>query len=182
MFIRIASLVKKEFLALFSDKRSRFVVIVPPLLQLIVFSYAATFDLNHVPLAIYDEDGGPAARELIARIEGSNIFEEVARLTSKDQVASLIEKRAVLVLVHIGASFSGHLARGDGGPVQVIVDGRNSNTAMTALNYVRSIVTQFNLDWARARNQPGPPAQLLVRAWFNQTWRVAGLSSPGSSA
>lgn len=167
MLGRVLALIKKEFLALFRDKRSRFVVIVPPLLQLLVFSYAATFDLNRVPLAIYDQDKGAAARELIARIEGSNLFEEVARLDREEQVAPLIDSRAALVLVRIGPTFSADLQRGDGGPVQVIVDGRNSNTAMLALNDVRAIVTRFNLDWADDHHLPKPPAQLVVRAWFN---------------
>jgi ABC-2 type transport system permease protein len=72
-----------------------------------------------------------------------------------------------MVLVHIGSTFSSDLERGDGGPVQVIVDGRNSNTAMIALNYVRSIVIRFNLDWAESHNLSKPPAQLVVRSWFN---------------
>ena len=120
-----------------------------------------------MPLAIYDEDGGPAAHQLIARIEGSNIFTEVARPTSEKEIAPLIDSRKVLVLVHIGANFSEKLMRGDGGPVQAIVDGRNSNTAMIALNYVQAIISKFNLDWAEAHNLPRPPAQLVVRAWFN---------------
>ena len=63
---RIMALVKKEFFTLLKDKKSRFVIIGPPILQLLVFGYAATFDLTHVPFAVYDEDRGSASRELLA--------------------------------------------------------------------------------------------------------------------
>ncbi len=70
MWRRIRALMKKEFLALLKDKRSRIVVIVPPILQLLVFGYAATFDLNRIPLAVYDEDHSQASRDLVAQFRG----------------------------------------------------------------------------------------------------------------
>ncbi len=60
----------REFLVLFKDKRSHMVVVIPPLIQLLVFSYAASFDLNPVPYAVYDRDQGYAARDLLARFAG----------------------------------------------------------------------------------------------------------------
>ena len=74
MWRRILALMIKEFLALLKDKRSRTVLIAPPLMQLIVFGYAATFDLNQVPYAIYNEDPGSASRELLAHFAGSSTF------------------------------------------------------------------------------------------------------------
>jgi drug efflux transport system permease protein len=167
VFSRILSLMKKEFLALFQDKKSRFVVIVPPLMQLLVFGYAATFDLNRIALAVYDEDGGPAARQLIAHLDGSRNFEEVIRLTEEGQIAPLIDSRRALLLLHIGPQFSRNLATGEPAPLQIIIDGRNSNTAMIALNYVRSIVTEFNESRGTGTAGSQIPARLVIRAWFN---------------
>ncbi len=65
MWRRIRALVIKEFLAVWRDKRSRFVLIGPPLFQLVVFSYAATFDIKDAAMAVLDLDGGPEARRLI---------------------------------------------------------------------------------------------------------------------
>ncbi|MHB8367189.1 MAG: ABC transporter permease, partial [Acidithiobacillus sp.] len=67
MLARLWALVIKEFLALLRDKKSRFVLIGPPLIQLLVFGYAATFDLNHIPYAVYNQDSGFASRELLGR-------------------------------------------------------------------------------------------------------------------
>ena len=74
----------KEFLALLKDKRSRMVIFVPPILQLLVFGYAATFDLNRIPFAVYNEDAGPASRDLVARFAGSPNFQQVATVTHED--------------------------------------------------------------------------------------------------
>ena len=74
---RLAALIWKEFLALLKDPKSRFVIIGPPLIQLIVFGYAATFDVTDVPLAVYNESPGEASRDLVARFEGSPNFRRV---------------------------------------------------------------------------------------------------------
>jgi len=167
MWARILTLVIKEFLALLKDKRSRIVIIVPPLAQLIVFGYAATFDLNRAPFAVYDEDGGAAARALVARFQGSSHFQRVATLRRESQVRPLLDDRNALLVIHIPRHFEADLLAGRGAPVQVLLDGRNSNTAMLALNYSREIVEQFNQHWSAEHGLPPPPARLEMRAWFN---------------
>ncbi|MFP4033071.1 MAG: antibiotic ABC transporter permease, partial [Desulfococcaceae bacterium] len=86
MFQRILALAKKEFLSILKDKQGRFTIIVPPLVQLLVFGYAATYDLNQVPYALYDEDGGAAARELAARFSGTPHFRQVARISREAEI------------------------------------------------------------------------------------------------
>jgi ABC-2 type transport system permease protein len=164
---RIIALVKKEFFTLLKDKKSRFVIIGPPILQLLVFGYAATFDLTHVPFAVYDEDRGSASRELLAHFSGSPNFRRVALLTHEGQIATLIDRRDVLLVLHVGSQFTRDLLLGRPAQLQLIVDGRNSNTAVIAMNYVRTIVNTFNQQWAENHGRTGPPAQLQVRAWFN---------------
>src|SRR5512139_3774037 len=167
MLRRILSLMAKEFLALLKDKRSRFVLIGPPLVQLLVFGYAATFDLQHVPYALLNEDSGYAARELAASLRGSPSFSEVARLSHEGEIAPLIDRKGALMVVRIGPRFSADLLSGRPASLQVIVDGRNSNTALLVVNYVRVIVDQFNRDWAAAHGARLPPAKIETRAWFN---------------
>ena len=179
MFRRVLALVQKEFLALFRDKKSRVVVVVPPLLQLLVFGYAATFDLNHVPYAVYDEDGGSAGRELLARFRGSPNFEEVGVLTHEEEIHSWIDAKKALLVFHLGPRFSSDLLLGRPGSLQVIVDGRNSNTAMLAANYVGTIVRRFNEEWIAEKGGVGPPARLETRAWFNPNLASRWFIVPG---
>ncbi len=175
----ILSLAWKEFLALLRDRRSRIVIIVPPILQLFIFGFAASYDLNDVPLAVYNQDAGGASRELIARLEGSPHFRVVERIDRQQRMAELIDERRVLLVIRLGPRFSADLERGQSAPLQVIVDGRNSNTAMTALNYLRGIVLDFNREWQRSQGRPLPPVKLAVRAWYNENLQSRWFIVPG---
>ncbi len=179
MWRRVLALMKKEFLAILKDKKSRLVLIGPPLIQLLVFGYAATYDLNRVPFAVYNEDQGTGARDLLARLRLSPTFHEVARVTSDGQIAPLIDSKQVLLLIHLGPNFSRDLAQGTRAPLQVIVDGRNSNTAMIALNYIQSIVNAFNQQWLVAHRLGAPRAYLVTRAWFNPNLESRWFIVPG---
>lgn len=176
---RIWALVYKEFLALLLDRKSRIVLIVPPLIQLIVFSHAATFDLNRVPVAVYNEDGSPASRDLVAAFSGSPTFHIVARPTREQDIAPLIDGKTALLVLHIGRHFGRDLLLGRPASVQVIVDGRNSNTAATLVTYTRKILDGFNRAWAESHGRPGPPARLEMRAWFNPNLESQWFIVPG---
>ena len=179
MLANVLALAIKELLALVRDPRSRFVLVGPPIAQLLVFGFAATFDLNRAPVAIYDEDGGGPARELIARFQGSRNFHLVRRIDRDAELAPLIDNREALLVLHIGSRFSPRVLRGQGGQVQLILDGRNSNTALIALNYARSILIDFNQDWARRLGQPGLPVRLEIRPWYNANLESRWFIVPG---
>ncbi|MEZ5592809.1 MAG: ABC transporter permease [Gammaproteobacteria bacterium] len=179
MWQRILALVIKELLAILKDRKSRFVLIGPPIIQVLVFGYAATFDLNSIPYAVYVEDRGAAAQELLAKLRGSTNFHEVGVLDHHAQIAPLIESRQALLLVHIGPRFSDELACAQSTSVQIIIDGRNSNTAAIVLNYLTALVQDFNQDWAAAHGQRGPPAHLTMRAWFNPNLESRWFIVPG---
>jgi len=179
MWGRIGALIVKEFLAVWQDKKSRTVIIVPPLLQLIVFGYAASYDVNNVAMAVYNEDDGLAGRELIARFEGSPTFETVGHIGRDAQIAEVIEPRNASLVVHIGPTFSRDLKAGRPATVQLIVDGRESNTALAILGYAGRIVTAFNFDWARHHGRALPPASLVVRSWFNPNLESRWFIVPG---
>ena len=106
MLIRLLALIRKEFLALLKDPRSRLVLIVPPMIQLLVFGYAATFDLKHIPWALYNEDRGAVWRDLVAAFDGAPAFQRVATLHDEGEIAPLVDRRDVLVVVHLGPRFS----------------------------------------------------------------------------
>ena len=164
---RLFALVIKEFLALLKDPKSRFVIIGPPLVQLMVFGYAATYDVTHIPLAVYDEDHGAAASELISRVTGSPNFDQVATITSDAEIEPLIDGKKVLMVLHLGPDFSRDLHTSGMANIQVIVDGRESNTAMIANGYARRSSS------SSISSGPGPMAgqrrqrSLATRAWYN---------------
>lgn len=180
MWLRIYALLIKEFLNLLKDKKSRFVLIVPPIVQLFVFGYAATYDLNQVPIAVYNEDSGQASRELIARFTGAPAFKEVLRIERHAQIADALDSKQVLLVLHLGQHFSRDLLTGRQPAVaQLLLDGRDSNTAQIALGYAQSVISNFNFDWARQRHKTLPPAKLVVRAWFNPNLESRWFIVPG---
>lgn len=178
-FGHIIALAIKEFLALLRDRRSRMVLIVPPIVQLLVFSFAATYDLNNVPIAIYNQDTGLVSRELISRLEGSPNFQIIRIVSHEGEIASLIDNRDVLLVVNIGPRFSADMLRGISTPVQLILDGRNSNTAMTAMNYLRTILLDFNSSWMKKQGQAGPKTVLEISNWYNENLQSRWFIVPG---
>jgi ABC-2 type transport system permease protein len=179
MWSRIRALVGKEFLAVWKDKKSRGVIIGPPLLQLLVFGYAATFDVNRVATAIYNEDSGLPAHDLVGGFEGSPTFDVVAQLSRDSDIRKVIDPKQASLVVHIGPTFSRDLLAGRPAEVQLIVDGRESNTASIILGYANRVVEEFNSEWLAANGEPLPPAQLVMRAWFNPNLESQWFIVPG---
>ena len=179
MWGRIRALAVKEFLTLLKEKKSRALLIVPPLLQLLIFGYAATYDLKQVPYALYNEDAGPASRDLIAKFRGSDHFRETLRVSADAEIAPLVDARKALLVLHIGPRFSRDLAAGKPASFQVIIDGRNSNTALIASGYVRDVVARFNAQWSAQHGLPGLPAAIETRAWFNPNLESRWFFLPG---
>ncbi len=164
---RTLALIRKELLAVLKDPRSRWSVILPPVLQCLIFGYAATYDLNHVPYAVLDQDHSLASHDLLARFDSSKVFERVANLQRAADIARIINDRDALIVVQVPQDFERDLLLGKGANVQVIADGRNSNTAGVAQGYAGTIVDGFNADWRSAHGQADPPIAVSLRAWFN---------------
>jgi len=167
--LRIFALIRKELLAVLKDPRSRASLIIPPVLQCLIFGYAATYDLNHVPYAVLDQDRSAASRDLLSRLDGSGVFSRVANLDRESDVARYIDARRALLVLQIGQDFQKDLSAGIPAPLQVIADGRNSNTAGTALAYVSAIAQGFGADWQAAHQQRPAPLSVTIRAWYNPT-------------
>ncbi|MGD8608341.1 MAG: ABC transporter permease [Myxococcales bacterium] len=179
MWFRLRALMIKELLAVWRDPRSRAVLLGPPIIQLLVFGYAATFDLQDIPVAFYNEDQGADGRALIARFSGSTVFHPVAELAREADIARVILDREATAVVHLGESFSRDLRLGAPAPVQLIVDGRNSNTALITVGYANAIVRDFNIDWLRHAGKALPPANLVIRSWFNPNLHSRWFIVPG---
>ena len=174
---RLLALIKKEFLALLKDPRSRGVIIFPPLLQTLMFGYAATFDIKEVPYVVYNEDHSEASRELLAGFRGSPYFRLVEVADRPGRIAELLDTEKAVLAVRIGPNFARNQER-DEGVVQLIADGRNSNTAALALNYGSAIVQQYNEDRLDERGLKAP-AVIISRSWYNENLRSRWFFVPG---
>jgi ABC-2 type transport system permease protein len=166
---RIIALMFKEFVMILKDPKSRFVIIGPPLIQFVVFGYAATYDLKNVHYAVFDESRTPESRQLLSRLEGSDNFELTKALFDEKEINYMINREKVRLVIHIGPDFSRNLHTGRTATLQVIIDGRNSNVALIALGYIGNVVERYNREFVGKKgggmNSPG--VVLVDRAWFN---------------
>ncbi|MBN1957791.1 MAG: ABC transporter permease [Desulfuromonadales bacterium] len=166
---RIMALIKKEFMVILRDPKSRFVVIGPPLIQFFFFGYAATFDVTNVRYALLDQDRTSLSRELAADFSGSENFQLVRYLNSIQEIDDAIDSQDVRIVIHIEENFTKKLLTDSAATVQVIADGRNSNVASVALGYAENIISKFNQD--QLSGGGSDPSKIFLsiddRAWFN---------------
>ena len=167
MWRSVVALIRKELYAVLRDTRSRMVLVVPPLIQLLVFGYAATFDLNHVPIAVFDQDHGQASRDLVAQFAGSPTFRVGAMLDNEARGSALLDARKVQMVLVIDPRFTRDLYRHRPAPVRIVVDGRNSNTALLIEGYANTILSGFALGWNAAHGGAPPLATLAVETRYN---------------
>lgn len=173
--VRIASLVRKELLAVLRDKKSRLALIIPPIIQIAIFGYAATMNVTRVPYAVLDKDGGEAASQYIADLEGTGIFQRQA--TEKD-IDRMIDNREIVVGLTIPPDFSRNIQTGRPASLQLIADGRNTNTAAIALSYGQQIASAYGADLL-SQNGGSSPVKIESRAWFNPNLITRWFIVPG---
>lgn len=166
--LRIVTIIKKELLVILKDPKSRISVVLPPVLQCLIFGYAATYDLNTVPYVLVDMDRSAASSALVSRLESSGIFLRQATLAQTEQAIQLINTQQAVLVIVIGQDFERKLDSGAAAPVQVIGDGRNSNTSGIAQGYASTIINNFSADWS-ARNSSTVTSGVTInsRVWFN---------------
>ncbi len=187
MFSRISHILTKEFIHLWRDKWDRFRLIVPPIIQILLFGYAATFEVYHVSTAVLDLDHTQESRELIARFTSSNRLNIVQLAQSQDEVEATIDRSDAAVALVIHAGFANLLRKGQAAPLQVIVDGTNSNTALIALGYINTIAAQFSLDYVSdlaertqgIRDMKQVQVAIVQRPWFNPDFNGRWFFVPG---
>ncbi len=160
---RTLSLIWKELLAVLLDRKSRISIILPPLIQLFIFAYAATLDVKNVSIGILNRDSGEKAFELVQRFHGSPIFTHITYLQAVEEIAPFIDTQKGLMVVSIDEQFSRNLDAKKNGEVQLIFDGRKSNSAQILLGYTTQIITTYN-DQIAAHI---PSTVLVPRNWFN---------------
>jgi ABC-2 type transport system permease protein len=186
VFGRILSLVTKEFLQLQRDTWTRFRLTAPVLVQMILFGYAATFEVNHVSTAVLDLDHSQESRELISHFAASGRFQIVETARTPADIRKAIDRSDAAVAIIIQAGFTEQLRKGASAPAQAIVDGTNSNTALIALSYVGQIVSNYadsmRQDLSRrmhAGQRPSPTVTLEPRPWFNLDYNSRWFFVPG---
>jgi ABC-2 type transport system permease protein len=179
MWKRIYFLVVKELLAVWQDKKSRLVLIMPPLFQLFIFAFAATLDVTNISIAVLNRDYGKLSYEMVQRFQGSPYFTNVEYLNNEQEIERVINTQKVIMVVHIDEQFSRKLLSNDNAAVQLIFDGRKSNTAQIVQGYAMKIIQNYNKELIDKMGLPSASSILVPRNWFNPNLIYSWFTVPG---
>lgn len=183
-FRRWWAVTRKEFLHIVRDPLSLYMALAIPLLLLLLFGYALSLDVDHVPTAVYDLDRSSASRDLIEQFKGSRYFDIVAISGTPDELNAVIDRGKAIVGLVIQPGFGSDLKGGREAKVQLILDGSDSNTASIALGYAQSLVTLYGIEVrAIARERLGAPKvntiETRIRVVFNSDLKSRNYIVPG---
>ena len=176
MFRRIRHIIIKEFIQVLRDRKLRFFLIVPPLVQLLAYGYVVNFDIKHVALAVFDESRTMESRQLIDRFASNDWFKVKYYVKSQKELLDLIDRGDITMAVWFQWDFATRLRQGKSGKIQVIVDATDSNAALIVSRYAGTVIADYNQQQLNQRlasqgqawaGQSGTPLEIEPRAWFN---------------
>lgn len=175
---RIAALAVKELLTLVRDKKSRTLLIGPPILQLLIFSFAATLEVKNVSLAVHNEDAGRHGYEIVQRLSGAPTFTEFHFVRSRRDITRLVDEQTVLAAVHLPQDFSRRIEAGEQGTVQLVLDGRRSNAAQIVSGYITQLVREYSRELGEKRGNRTNTPVIAERHWFNENLQYIWFTVP----
>ncbi len=182
---RTRAVALKEVRHIIRDPLSLGMALAVPLLFLLLFGFALSLDVDHIPMLVYDADHSAESRALIQRFQASRFFTVVGFVDSYDAIEKAIDSSRVLMAVAIQRDYARHIAAGQEADVQILVDGSDSNTASIAKGYAETVVAQHALEVsAGAQNFKGghaspPPVDSALRVWYNPELESKNYVVPG---
>jgi ABC-2 type transport system permease protein len=186
MFDRISAIIVKEFLQVFRDPRMKIVIFISPIVQILIFGYAATMDITNVPTAVYDQDNTKQSRDVIREFSYSKYFTIERYLQKEADIKYVMDHATIKVVIRFQHGFGQDLTGNRAAPVQMIVDGTDSNAAQIILGYAGHIIDNYNAKALEERAQIYlkrkdiyPVVDLREREWFNENLYSKNFYLPG---
>jgi len=184
-FRRLKAVTKKELLHIVRDPRSLILALAQPLVMLLLYGYALTLDVDRIPTYVYDQDRTPESRELIDQFRGSRYFQILGTVNDYKAIDRGIDKSKILIGIVVPPEYSHHLLAGEEAPVQILIDGSDSNTAGIALGYAESVVQIYAAQMrSNAQVRHGGqalkvPVEPRIRVWYNSDLKSKNYIVPG---
>jgi ABC-2 type transport system permease protein len=189
MLERLREMLRKEFIQVLRDPRMKGIIFFMPVFQVIIFGYAITTDVRHLPTAVYDLDNSQESREVIARFTKSGYFDVTENVVTDARAQELIDKSKVKAILRMNAGFGEAIRGGRTADLQLVLDGTDSNTAGVVLSYAARIAEAYSADILVQRLErlygvvrQIPQVSLETRAWFNENLESRNFYVPGTIA
>lgn len=177
MFKRISALIKKEFLAIWKDPKSRTLIIIPPLMQLFIFANALTMEVKNIDMAVLDRSNSVESRELLAEFAHSKWFRKIIYVNNEKEADKKLAIQKVQMILEINNDFAPKIKANKPVEVQILVDGRQTNSAAIAGSYATKIISGYELQHfsktqngninGKAKKGGGAMIDPVIRNWFN---------------
>lgn len=183
---RLLTIMRKEFIQIRRDPPSLVIVFVMPVLMLLLFGYAVTTDVEHIPLAVFDSDRSQASRQLAQDLANTGYFDLAYQVGSAEDLKALLDGGKARAGLVIPAGYARSLRRGETAAAQLLVDGSDPLVARTALSTgeIVSRVKSQELQLAALKREglafpPGPAVDLRIRTWYNPGLESMKFNIPG---
>jgi ABC-2 type transport system permease protein len=182
---RLISLIRKEFIQLWRDKRMLALIVVIPLVQIFLLGYAFNNDIRDMPLAVFDQSHSAESRALLEAYEASDFFELTYMVGSDAELKRLIDSNQVAAAMIIPPDYATQVQRGQG-DVAFVLDGSDASRATTALSATQLITQDFanklliqKMALSGLNMNLQPPIEVHTNVWYNPDMISAYFMIPG---
>ncbi len=176
---RLLAVSRKEIIQLRRDPRSLTLAFLLPVLLVILFGYAISWDVNEIRTAVVDQDGSARSRELVDSFRSSGYFSIERHVDRTEEIDALLDRGSVQVVLVVPPDFARDLGGGRVARLQVIVDGSDANTATIALGYARGVVQSYSRRISVAGARATIPIETRTRVWYNEELVSRNMIVPG---
>ena len=166
--IRLRSIIIKELWAILRDPRTRIILLVPPIVQLLIFGLATTLEVKNMTLGVLDRDGGAWSQELLQRVAGSPNVTRIIPLKNEQDLREALDRQHVIAALRFDSQFSADVASGRGGVVGLVSDGRRSNAAQIVSGYLDRIAAGVGASVSKTQTGSSSSGGSVVINWFNR--------------
>ena len=182
---RLRAVFIKELHHITRDARSLAMALLVPVMMLLLYGYALSLDVDRIPTLIYDQDNTSASRDLVRQFQGSRFFDIRGVVNEYAAIQNGIDRNQILMGVVIPRDYSRNVGAGREAPVQILLDGSDSNTASIVLGYAENVVRNYSLQLRvdmqnrRGGEHGGAPVDARMRVWYNSSLESKNYVVPG---
>jgi ABC-2 type transport system permease protein len=187
---RTRAIARKELLHIVRDVRSLILALALPVLMLVIFGFALSLDVDHIPTVIHDADQSSISRNLVEQFRASRFFDVRGSAASEREIEQLIDNGKTMVGISILPSFGSNVKSGRSAEVQLLLDGADSNTASIALGYAEAVIRDYSAglqrEWQNSEGSPsggsgstGAPVDVRLRVLYNSDMKSKNYIVPG---
>ncbi len=181
----VRAVARKEYYHLIRDFRSLYLALIIPLLLILLFGYALSLDVEHIPMVVVDHDRTPQSRDFIQKLDATIYFDVVADLPDTAALIDYLDRNQALVGIVLPPDWSADLKADRQSPLQVIIDGSDPNYAGNTRAFITAYVAAYNQEQLLAflnrqgRTRIHPPVEGRIRVWFNEDLESRNFIIPG---